>query len=170
MLDSQSARSAEGGEAIGYDAGKRVRGRKRHLLADTCGLLLRIVVHSASVQDRAGAKLVLSGISALFPLLGLVWVDGGYVNTVDASLVGWARQQENLDIVAVGRNADVKRVPGAASPVGGGTDLRLADEVQTVGTRLRTQDRPRRSHDQGGDDPTDGRPPRRRGHRTVNPL
>jgi transposase len=108
VLDSQSVRSSEGGEAIGYDAGKRVRGRKRHVLVDTCGLLLRAVVHSASVQDRAGAKLVLGGISALFPLLGLVWVDGGYVNTVDASLVGWAQEQENLDIVAVPRNADVK--------------------------------------------------------------
>jgi transposase len=70
VLDSQSARSAEGVEAIGYDAGKRVRGRKRHLLVDTGGLLLRAVVHSASVQDRAGARQVLTDIHALFPLLG----------------------------------------------------------------------------------------------------
>jgi transposase len=108
VLDSQSAKSSEGGQAIGYDAGKRVRGRKRHLLVDTCGLVLRVVVHSASVQDRAGAKLVLSGITALFPLLGLVWVDGGYVNIVDASLIDWADEQESLRIVAVPRNADVK--------------------------------------------------------------
>jgi transposase len=106
VLDSQSARSAEGGEAIGYDAGKRVRGRKRHLLVDTGGLLLRAVVHSASVQDRAGARQVLTGIHALFPLLALVWVDGGYVNVVDAGLVGWARRAEDLEIVAVARNAD----------------------------------------------------------------
>ena len=58
VLDSQSAKSAEGGEQIGYDAGKRVRGRKRHLLVDTLGLMLVGIVHSASVQDRAGAKLV----------------------------------------------------------------------------------------------------------------
>ncbi|GJF35072.1 hypothetical protein KNE206_77720 [Kitasatospora sp. NE20-6] len=50
VLDSQSARSHQGGQAIGYDAGKRVRGRKRHLLVDTCGLVLRAVAHSASVQ------------------------------------------------------------------------------------------------------------------------
>ena len=62
VLDSQSAKSAEGGEAIGYDAGKRVRGRKRHLLVDTGGLLLHRVVHSASVQDRAGARQLLTGI------------------------------------------------------------------------------------------------------------
>ncbi len=108
VLDSQSAHSAEGGEAIGYDAGKRTRGRKRHLLVDTCGLVLRVLVHSASVQDRAGAKLVLAGVHEEFPLLGLVWVDGGYVNSVDAGLVGWAKTHEHLQVVAVPRNADVK--------------------------------------------------------------
>lgn len=107
-LDSQSAKSAEGGESIGYDAGKRVRGRKRHLLVDTNGLLLRRVVHSASVQDRAGAKLVLSGLHVEFPQVGLVWVDGGYVNIVDAGLITWADEHENIEIVAVPRNADVK--------------------------------------------------------------
>jgi transposase len=108
VLDSQSARSAEGGEAIGYDAGKRVRGRKRHLLVDSNGLVLRVVVHSASVQDRAGAKLVLTGVHEEFPQLGLVWVDGGYVNVVDQGLIGWAEHHERLDIVVVPRNADVK--------------------------------------------------------------
>ena len=108
VLDSQSAKSAEGGEAIGYDAGKRVRGRKRHLLVDTGGLVLHRVVHSASVQDRAGARQVLTGISALFPLLALVWVDGGYVNRVDAGLIDWAARTQNLQLVVVPRNADVR--------------------------------------------------------------
>ena len=108
VLDSQSVKSSEGGEAIGYDAGKRVRGRKRHLLVDTCGLLLKAVVHSASVQDRAGAKLVLSGIHALFPLIALVWVDGGYVNVVDQSLIGWTAEHEQIDLIVVPRNADVR--------------------------------------------------------------
>ena len=108
VLDSQSAKSAEGGEAIGCDAGKRVRGRKRHLLVDTGGLLLHRVVHSASVQDRAGARQVLTGISALFPLLALVWVDGGYVNRVDAGLIDWAARTQNLQLVVVPRNADVR--------------------------------------------------------------
>jgi hypothetical protein len=69
VLDSQSA---SGGEQIGYDAGKRVRGRKRHLLVDTLGLLLNCVVHSASVQDRAGAKLVLSWLDQQYPSIGLI--------------------------------------------------------------------------------------------------
>jgi transposase len=108
VLDSQSAKTSEGGEEIGYDAGKRVRGRKRHLLVDTIGLLLVGIVHSASVQDRAGARRVLTGVRRRFPLLGLVWVDGGYVNSVDSGLVGWAHERENLEIVAVPRNADMK--------------------------------------------------------------
>lgn len=108
VLDSQSVRTHQGGEQIGYDAGKRVKGRKRHLLVDTNGLLLRGLVHSASVQDRAGARLVLAGIRAHFPLLGLVWVDGGYVNAVDTGLIGWAADTEGIEIVVVARNTDVK--------------------------------------------------------------
>jgi transposase len=108
VLDSQSARSAEGGEAIGYDAGKRVRGRKRHLLVDTSGLLLRAVVHSASVQDRAGARLVLHRLHEQLPYLGLIWIDGGYVNVVDAGLIDWAQREEQVELVVVPRNADVR--------------------------------------------------------------
>ena len=108
VLDSQTAHSHQGGEAIGYDAGKRTRGRKRHLLVDTCGLLLKAVVHSASIQERAGAKLVLAGITETFPLLGLVWADAGYVNRVDAGLLAWARTHAGIDLQIVARNADVK--------------------------------------------------------------
>src|SRR5215210_6411024 len=93
VLDSQSVQSAEGGQALGYDAG---------------GLLLHRVVHSAGVQDRAGAKLVLTGLHTAYPRLGLVWVDGGYVNTVDAGLLDWAARHEGLQVVVVPRNADVR--------------------------------------------------------------
>ena len=54
---------------VGYDAGKRIKGRKRHLLTDTLGLMLRIEVHSASVQDRDGAALVLDRITRRFPFI-----------------------------------------------------------------------------------------------------
>jgi transposase len=108
VLDSQSVKSAEGGQALGYDAGKRVRGRKRHLLVDTGGLVLRRVVHAAGVQDRAGAKLVLSGLHTVYPQIGLVWVDGGYVNSIDAGLIDWADHHEGIDLVVVPRNADVR--------------------------------------------------------------
>jgi transposase len=108
VLDSQSAKSAEGGEQIGYDAGKRVRGRKRHLLVDSNGLLLHRVVHSAGVQDRAGAKLVLRDLHVGFPGIGLIWVDGGYANIVDTGLITWAQRAEGLHLVVVPRNADVR--------------------------------------------------------------
>ncbi|WP_203841738.1 IS5 family transposase [Winogradskya humida] len=87
VLDSQTAHSHEGGEAIGWDAGKRTRGRKRHLLVNTSGLLLKAMVHAASVQERAGAKLVLAGITTVFPLLGLVWADAGYANRINQGLL-----------------------------------------------------------------------------------
>ena len=63
---------------MGYDAGKRVKGRKIHALVDSEGLPMRVVVHSAAIQDRDGARLVLDKIRRRFPWLELIWVDGGY--------------------------------------------------------------------------------------------
>jgi hypothetical protein len=98
VLDAQSVKTAEGGAARGLDAGKKVTGRKRHLLVDTLGLLLICVVHAALVQDRAGGRRVLAGARGRFPLLGKVWADGGYANDIDASLLDWAREQAGLDL------------------------------------------------------------------------
>ncbi len=63
---------------MGYDAGKKVKGRKLHALVDVEGLPLRVVVHSAGIQDRDGARLVLDKIRRRFPWLELVWADAGY--------------------------------------------------------------------------------------------
>jgi transposase len=63
---------------VGYDAGKQVNGRKIHALVDTEGLPMRVVVHSAAIQDRDGAGLVLDKIRRRFPRLELIWADGGY--------------------------------------------------------------------------------------------
>ncbi|WP_210747422.1 hypothetical protein [Nocardia speluncae] len=85
-----------------------------------------------SVQDRPGARMVLGSIRARYPLLGLVWVDGSYVNTVDTSVVGWAAATEGIEIVAVPRHADVKGFQ--VLPAGGWSNARfLVDEVQTIG-------------------------------------
>jgi transposase len=65
-------------DAVGYDAGKRVKGRKVHALVDTEGLPLKVVVHSAAIQDRDGAALVFDRIRQRFNWLELVWADGGY--------------------------------------------------------------------------------------------
>jgi hypothetical protein len=63
---------------VGYNAAKRIKGRKRHLVAGTLCLMLRIKVHSASVQDRDGAALVLDRITRRFPFLERIFADGGY--------------------------------------------------------------------------------------------
>ena len=63
---------------VDYDAGKQVKGRKIHALVDTEGLPMRVVVHSAAIQDRDGAGLVLDKIHRRFPRLELIWADDGY--------------------------------------------------------------------------------------------
>jgi putative transposase len=63
---------------VGYDAGKKLKGRKLHALVDTEGLPMRVVVHSAGMQDRDGAALVLDKVRARFPWLELIWADSGY--------------------------------------------------------------------------------------------
>src|SRR5215216_4897249 len=79
IVDSQSAKtSGVGGEACGYDGGKKVRGRKRHLLVDTQGLVLKAKVHSAKVPDQDGIKLLLRGVGDRLARLSHLWVAAGY--------------------------------------------------------------------------------------------
>lgn len=68
----------ESGSASGHDAGKKVKGRKRHIVTDTCGFLIFILVHAADIQDRDGAVDVLAAIRYRFPWLRHVFADGGY--------------------------------------------------------------------------------------------
>ncbi|HEX6479331.1 MAG TPA: IS5 family transposase [Ktedonobacteraceae bacterium] len=77
-LDSQSAKTTQMRGVRGYDAGKKVNGRKRHILVDTLGLLLAVVVTSAAVSDPAGARLVLRRLGGAGKKLRRIWVDGTY--------------------------------------------------------------------------------------------
>lgn len=78
IIDSQSVKTDEQADSKGYDAGKKVKGRKRHILVDTLGLLLKARVLTADVQDRDGAKILFAEIKAQMPRLRLIWADGGY--------------------------------------------------------------------------------------------
>jgi len=78
VIDSQSVKTTESGGIRGYDAGKKIKGRKRHILTDTCGYLVHAVIHAADIQDRDGAPLVLKDVRQSFPFLRHVFADGGY--------------------------------------------------------------------------------------------
>lgn len=92
VIDSQSVKTTESGGISGFDAGKKVKGRKRHILTDTCGFLIFILVHAADIQDRDGAVDVLAGIRTRFPWLRHVFADGGYAGEkLRSALVGMGK-------------------------------------------------------------------------------
>jgi len=101
IIDAQSVKGADtvASSSRGYDAGKKVNGRKRHLVVDTIGLLLMVMVTTASVQDRDGARPVLAAIGKLHPKLSLVWADGGYAG----KLVEWAKSAARIVLEIVKR-------------------------------------------------------------------
>jgi transposase len=108
VLDAQSIKSSEGGQDRGFDAGKKTTGRKRHLVVDTLGPLLVVMVTSASVQDRPGGRKILQRLADRFPSIALVWADGGYANSIDNTLIGWAQTTLGLLLQIIKRSDDVK--------------------------------------------------------------
>src|SRR5215510_4957061 len=104
IIDSQSVKTTEVADERGYDAGKKINGRKRHALVDTLGLLLCIKVLAASVQDRDGAKALLEEVKDRMLRLQLIWADGGY----RGKLITWVAETCRWLLQIVLRKDDVK--------------------------------------------------------------
>lgn len=102
IIDSASVKAAEtiGAASRGFDAGKKINGRKRHIVVDTLGLLLCVIVTAASVQDRDGARPLLEQLAVSFRRIRLVWADGGYAG----KLVDWARTSLRITLRIVKRS------------------------------------------------------------------
>ena len=104
-IDSQSVKTTEVGGIKGFDAGKKVKGRKRHLLVDTLGLLITVVVHSAGIQDYHGAKQVFARVRGRCPRLQVVWADGIYEKP---TLMKWVTDECGCRLEIIKRSDQAK--------------------------------------------------------------
>ena len=112
-MDTQSARTTEKGGARGYDGAKKVNGRKRHLLVDTSGLVMKARVHPADLADREGARIVLDRVDETFPSLRHLWADAGYRGS---ALRRWITERLGLSLEIVQRRSRWVRVRNDVEP------------------------------------------------------
>lgn len=105
IIDSQSVKTTALAGVKGYDAAKCIQGRKRHLLVDTLGMIMAVVVTAASLPEREGAKRLLRGMSGSCKKIRRIWVDGGYDGK---PLMEWALRYFNIIVQAVLRPEGIK--------------------------------------------------------------
>jgi len=101
IIDAQSVKNTlVNCESKGFDAGKKIKGIKRHIIVDTMGLVLAVVIQSASIQDRDGSKEVIERLTLKYKGVVKIFADGGY----RGKLIAWAKEQFNIDLEIVKRN------------------------------------------------------------------
>ncbi|SDY88785.1 putative transposase [Nitrosomonas sp. Nm58] len=122
-LDSQSVKCTAVSGQCGFDAGKKVNGRKRHILVDTLGLVLTVVVTVASVQDRDAARLLLRHLPGSCKKLKKIWIDGGY----SGRLVEWVAAQFKFCLAVVLRPTKTRKFVFATPTLGGRAHFRLVE-------------------------------------------
>ena len=146
VIDSQSVKTTESGGPRGFDAGKKINGRKRHILTDTGGLLVAALVHEASIQDRDGAPALLASVRSAFPWLRHVFADGGYAGEKTEDR---ARQARPLDHRNRQASRPRHRLRTPAAPMGRRTHPGLAQPQSPTRQGLRSihRQRPRLDHD-----------------------
>ena len=164
LIDSQSVKGADtvGRDSRGYDAGKKINGRKRFIVTDTLGLLLTVVVLSAGMQDRDGAKPVLLETYLRTPVR-FVFADGAFAGR----LLDWAAVDPAHHAAHRAQARRPARVRGHPAPLGGRAHLRLDHRAPPPGPGLRTRPRRVRGHDPLGRDQHHDPPDRPR--RTRDP-